>query len=76
LLAHKLEDTVSGVRLDAAKGLIRDNDLRGVAYLAKQADQATDPEEKLRLETALEELKVTPEIRKKALQSAAKKGPK
>lgn len=72
-LARTLEDADLSVRLAAARALARQNDDRGIAFLVVAADRAA-AEEKFRLEQILEDLRVTPEMRRAALARAARQG--
>lgn len=67
-----LEDKDAGVRISAAKALSRQGDGRGVQWLVLTAPKV-EPEERLRIESAIEEVGVTPQDRKRILAAAKAK---
>ncbi len=75
LLAKCLSDAVPEVRLAGARALAQTQDERGIRYLVMASENASDPEEKLRVEQAIEEARVTPEMRKKILAGPRKGRP-
>ncbi|MGI5863987.1 MAG: HEAT repeat domain-containing protein [Myxococcales bacterium] len=71
-LLARLEDEDRGTAIAAAVALSKQGDGRGVEWLVLKAE-AADVEDKLRLETAIEDLGLTPEDRKKILAAAKTK---